>query len=599
MREQSQHGMAGRRNLPKQHKYGLLWEPLMVDAAIEMQMIRQGGTYRGHGNGLFFHFKAFISLLWPEHVWHKWSELALKTYLENKIIGVIGPASSGKTHDAALYVLADYYAWSDCTTVLVTSTERESLEMRVFGEVKKYHRMAQERFPSLIPGNLIESRQRIITDSRFENSEGRDFRNGIVGVACRRGGNYQGLGSFSGIKNKRLRLVADEAMLMPRIFVDSIANLGKNTDFRAIVLGNPKDPLDALGVVCEPSAATGGWESGIDQTPETKTWPTRFEGGICLQLPGTDSPNLDGKLGIPLITQEHINADVKFFGRDSVNFSMMNQGCMPRGQGLRRVITRQQCLKFGAMEEPIWKNDKRTRIGGLDASYSAVGEGDRTIFIELQFGEGVNGDQLLAMIDVVLVPINAADSEIPEDQVALFVKSQCEQRGIDPQNMFFDSTGRGTLMSAFARLWSPNVVPVEFGGKPTERLVSSDIRVTGRDYYGKRVSELWFAVAHTIQASQFRGMTEEVMLEGIAREWGFTGANKIDVEIKSLTKTKTGRSPDLFDALAVAVEGAVQRGFIIKRKVAIGSVRKDDGWKNLFKDRMARVESNHRLNYGI
>lgn len=386
-------------------------------------------------------------------------------------------------------------------------------------------------------------------------------------------------------------------MLMPRIFVDSIANLGKNPDFKAIVLGNPKDPLDALGIVCEPSAEVGGWESGIDQTPETKTWATRFPGGICVQLPGTDSPNLDGKLGIPLITQEQIDADVKFFGKDSVNFSMMNQGCMPRSQGLRRVITRQQCLKFGAMEDPIWRNDKRTRIGGLDASYSAIGEGDRTIFIEVQFGEGVNGGQLLAMIDVVLVPINSSNPDIPEDQVALFVKSQCEQRSIPPENMFFDSTGRGTLMSAFARLWSPNVVPIEFGGKPTDQLVSSDIRLTGREYYGKRVSQLWFGVAHTIQASQFRGLTEEVMLEGIAREWGFTGSNKIDIEPKSLTKAKTGRSPDLFDALAVAVEGAIQRGFIIKRKVAEAALRRDDGWKQMLKDRMAKVEANHALNY--
>ena len=249
------------------------------------------------------------------------------------------------------------------------------------------------------------------------------------------------------------------------------------------------------------------------------------------------------------------------------------------------------------MEEPIWKNDKRTRIGGLDASYSAVGEGDRTIFIELQFGEGVNGEQLLAMVDVVLVPIIASDPEIPEDQVALFVKGQCEQRSIAPQNMFFDSTGRGTLMSAFARLWSPNVVPIEFGGKPTELVVSSDIRVTGREYFGKRVSQLWFGVAHTIQASQFRGMTEEVMLEGCAREWGFTGSNKIDIEPKALTKAKTGRSPDLFDALAVAVEGAVQRGFVIKRKVAPSAITHDDGWKNRFKDRMSRLEANHRLTY--
>ena len=597
----------GKRDLPvnkRVERYGTTWEPLISPVEVEAIMIRRGGQWktkegRQVGNGLLFHLKRFISLVWPEHVWHKWSDLQLKSFLENKIIGVMAPASAGKTHDAVIFVLSDFYVWPDCTTVLISSTEREMLELRAFGELKSWHQKAKARFPDLIPGNLIESRQRIVTDSKYDTEDGRDFRNGICGVPCKKGNTYQGLSSFSGVKNKRVRLLCDEAMLMPRIFVDSISNLGKNQDFKAIVLGNPKDPLDALGIICEPSAEVGGWESNIDQTPETKTWPTRFPGGICVQLPGSDSPNLDGKLGIPLITQEQIDADVSFFGRDSTQFCMMDMGRMPRGEGLRRVITRQQCLKFQAMEAPIWKNDKRTRIGGLDASYSAVGEGDRTIFIELQFGEGVNGDQILAMVDVALVPINASDPEIPEDQVALFLKSQCEQRGIPPENMFFDSTGRGTLMSAFARLWSPNVVPVEFGGKPTERVVSSDIRVTGREYYGKRVSELWFAVAHTIQASQFRGMTEEVMLEGCAREWGFTGSNKIDVESKRLTKGKTGRSPDLFDALAVAVEGAVQRGFIIKRKVAQAAVKKEFDWREKFKKQAAAVESNHRLNYSV
>ena len=383
----------------------------MVDAAIEMQMIRQGGTYRGHGNGLFFHFKAFISLLWPEHVWHRWNELELQCYLNYRIIGEMGPASAGKTRSATIHVLADYYVWSDCTTVLMSSTEREMLEMRCWGEAKKLHREAQSRFPELIPGNLIESRQRIITDSRFENSEGRDFRNGICGVPCKKGGSYVGLGSFAGIKNKRLRMVADECHLMNRVFVDAIANLNKNADFKCVALGNPKDTTDALGVICEPAAHLGGWDGGIDQSPKTKTWPTRFDQGICVQLVGSDSPNLDGQLGIPLIDQKAIDADIAFYGRDSLQFTMMDEGRMPRGQGLRRVITRQMCLKFGAMEPAIWKNDKRTKIGFLDAAYGSVG-GDRCVYGELEFGSDPNDRQILELTKTMLVPISVEVNEL-------------------------------------------------------------------------------------------------------------------------------------------------------------------------------------------
>lgn len=596
-----------KRDLPINQKvplYGTLWEPLESEVGIEMVMIRSGGSWKKSngetaGNGLFFHFKRLISLLWPEHVWHRWNELELECYLKYRVIGEMGPASSGKTHSAAIHTLADYYVWSDCTTVLVSSTEREMLEMRVWGEIKKYHQMAKDRHGDLIPGNLIESRQRIITDSRFETVEGRDFRNGICGVPCKKGGSYVGLGSFAGIKNKRLRMVADECHLMHRVFVDAISNLNKNPDFKCVALGNPKDTTDALGVICEPAAHLGGWDGGIDQAPKTKTWETRFEQGTCVQLVGSDSPNLDGKLGIPLIDQKAIDADIAFYGKDSLQFTMMNEGRMPRGQGLRRVITRQMCLKFGAMEEPVWRNEKRTRIGFLDAAYGAVG-GDRCVFGELQFGDEINGQQVMALVETVLVPISVDINETPEDQIATYVKEQCTKRNIPPENFAFDSTGRGSLVGALGRIWSPHVVGVEFGGKPSERQVTwvpNDQKITCRDYYSKFVSELWYSVALIIQSRQFRGMTEEVMGEGCMREWGFVGANKIEVEPKEKMKLKTGRSPDLFDALVAGVELARRKGFYITLIVNKDTQDKDDAWKDKFKKRMEALENRHRLNY--
>jgi hypothetical protein len=583
----------------KQNKYGLKWEPLMLDAAIEMQMIRQGGTFQGYGNGLMFHFKALISLLWPDHVWHRWNEMELEAYLNNRIIGEMGPASSGKTHSAAINVLADYYPWSDCTTVLVSSTEREMLEMRVWGEIKKYHRMAKDKYPSLIPGNLVESRQRIITDSRFADADGRDFRNGICGVPCKKGGSYVGLGSFAGIKNKRLRLVADECHLMNRVFVDAISNLNKNPDFKCVAMGNPKDTTDALGAICEPAAHLGGWDGGIDQEPKAKIWATRFDQGVCVQLVGSDSPNLDGKLGIPLIDQKSIDADIAFYGKDSLQFTMMNEGRMPRGQGLRRVITRQMCLKFGAMEPAIWLNDTRTKIAFLDAAYGSVG-GDRCTYGELEFGIDPTGRQILEVTKTMLVPVSVNVNELPEDQIANFVKAQCEASGIPPGHFGFDSTGRGTLMGAFARIWSPHVVPIEFGGKPTERQVTwipTSTKMTCREYYSKFVSELWYSVALTIQSRQFRGMTEELLAEGCMREWGIVAGNKIEVEPKDKMKIKTGRSPDLFDGLVTGVEMARRLGFVITMIVNNAALKIDDGWKQRYRDRMNRLETNHRLTY--
>jgi hypothetical protein len=602
-------------------KYGLKIPWSQNPLSLEFYMCQNGGRWARKngtgfiGNGMMFHFKEAMKLMWPWIKWHEWADTQLECYLGYRIIGQMGPASTGKTFIPSACILADYYMHSSCTTVLVSSTTRESLEMRVLGEVKKLHRMAKAGF-NWLPGNLIEGRQRIVTDDRSIAAEGRDFRNGIVGVACKRGQSFQGIEEYVGIKNKRLRMLGDEMQFLPRSFVDSISNLNKNADFKGVFSGNPKDTTDALGAVCEPAAHLGGWDGGIDQTGGSKTWETRFHKGICIQLVGTDSPNLDGKMGIPLITQEQIDADIKFYGQDSLQYSMMDLGRMPRGQTQRRVITRQMCLKFHAMEDPVWKNDQRTRIGFLDAAYRGTG-GDRCVFGELQFGPEAVADAaadlvsaivtqkvtssreptIMALIDTMVVPVTMSPRDMPEDQIAAFVKTECERRHISPDNFFFDTTGRGSLMAAFARLWSPNVQGIEFGGAATDRKVSADIDIMCKDYYSKFVSELWYAVSLTIQSGQFRGMTEDAMAEGCMREWGFVSGNRIEVETKEKMRVKSGRSPDIFDAICAGVEGARRRGFIISRQVAVQHKKIDHTWKQQLRDRAKNLSQAGQLNY--
>jgi hypothetical protein len=156
------------------------------------------------------------------------------------------------------------------------------------------------------------------------------------------------------------------------------------------------------------------------------------------------------------------------------------------------------------------------------------------------------------------------------------------------------------MMNALARIWSPHVNGIEFGAQCSERKVSTEIDVSCKDYYSKFVTELWFNVSYAIQSGQFRGMTEEMMQEGCFREWGFVGAGKgqkIEVETKDKMKLKSGRSPDLFDALCCGVEGARRRGFIIKKQHAVQHKRMDRQWKNQLKERAKEHWHGRELNY--
>lgn len=602
-------------------KYGLIWPITSDPVSIEMHMIRNGGRWKMKngemaGMGLFYHFVQFESLLWPDKKWHKWNELTLQCFLDYRTIGCIGPASSGKSHSFASDSLADYYCFSDCTTVLCCSTTREMLEQRIWGEIKRLHGIAKA-CRSFIPGHIIESRQRIITDEKSVAVDGRDFRNGLLGVPALVGGNFAGLGSFAGVKNKRVRLIADELHLLPRVFVDAISNLDKNPDFKAVGLGNPKETTDALGVMCEPSAVMGGWDSGIDQKPGTKTWETRRPQGICVQLPGSDSPNLDGKLGIPLITQEDIDRDVAFYGTDSIWVTMMDEGRMPRGQGSRRVLTRNMCLKNRAMEEAVWRTSKRTKVAFLDAAYKGVG-GDRCIYGDLEFGEEISPDDgtgsklvevlvnqrpsddpkrlVLQLGELTVVPITADSKDEAEEQIALFVKNRCEQSGISPQNFFYDSGMRTGLVSALSRLWSVFTNPIDCMGPASEKKVSAQIDMPCKEYYFNYITELWYSVRYVVEAGQFRGMSEEVLMEFSQREWTVVGKNKIQVEPKPKMKLKTGRSPDLADAVAVGIEGARRLGFVIQHIINHESAPRTD-WIREARAKSRESRERTELNY--
>lgn len=580
-------------------------------------MLRNGGQWKHPkkgttiGEGMAFHFRKFQEIIFgAAKIWHAWNNLQMECFLKYRSIGVIGPASSGKTNSGATDALSFWYVWPECTTVLCCSTTRERLEDRVWGEIKKYHRIAKARV-GWLPGNLIEGRQRIVMDPKGETTEGRDFRNGLIGVPCKKGTDFVGISDYAGIKNKNVILLGDELSLLPRAFVDATSNLDKNPVFKLVGLGNPKETTDALGVLCEPAPHLGGWEGGLDQRPGTKTWETRRPQGVCIQFPGDDSPNLDGKMPIPLITQEQIDRDIAFYGKDSLWYTMMDLGRMPRGQGSRRVITRQMCLKHRAMEEAVWGGSQQTTIGALDAAYRGVG-GDRCVLMFLKFGKEAESQnpvqtmtalmqqnpdwddrrQVISVLETIIVPVNPGTDITPEDQITAFCRDQCVARGVPPENFFYDAGMRTSLVQSFSRIWSPGVESIDFGGRPSEGNVSSDIKVSCRDYYSKFVTELWFNVRLVIECFQMRGMNEDLVTEGSSREWKMVGANKIEVETKEDMKKKIGRSPDLFDALAIGIYGATKRGFSIRRVTAKANNGKRDQWGKDWRDRLKEKASN-------
>lgn len=464
---------------------------------------------------------------------------------------------------------------------------------------------AKDRFPEL-PGHLLDSKLALCTDDLEEDEfdkRVRDIRKGIIGIPCIQNGKFVGLGKYAGIKQRRLRLIADEAQFMGGGFLSAFANLDKNEDFRAIVIGNPNDILDPLGKAAEPK---DGW--GTHMAPEkTEVWETRFMGGRCVNLIGTDSPNFDYPESEPtrfpyLISREKIKNTASFFDRNSTEFWSQCIGAMKISQLSRRVITRDMCVKFHAFDDAIWKGTPLVKIAGLDAAYG----GDRCVCGHIEFGQDVKDEWILKFNPPVIVPIRVLPGKEPEDQIADFVKDYCVSRHISPDNFFYDATGRGSLGTSLARVWSNLCNPIEFGGPATTRPVSLDMYIYDHktksrrlkrcdEHYLKFVTELWFSVRYAIEADQVRGLTEEVMEEGAMREWENAKDSRKELETKEEMKQRVGRSPDLFDWASICVEGARRRGFQIAKLGNAEMKTASLDWLRKSAEKQRQFEKAHQL----
>lgn len=576
----------------------------------EWEMENGNGEWVDVGLGLFEHYRRLESLLWPWKGWDRWSEKILASLIENRLTVLVGPNSSAKTHNVAAYVVARYICFPTNSMALVSSTDIRSLELRIWGEIKKLWNEARFRYGNT-PGRIIESKQCIITD--IEDAEATDYRNGVHCIPVLVGGNYQGLSRFSGLKSGRIFLASDETQFCPAGWGDGILALQKNPEFKCAAMGNPKDRTDTFGKLAEPATDVGGWET-YEPTGKTMSWPTRFPGGVAIQLDGRDTPNNDDvpcKEGEDypypyLINAAQIASDIRFHGAEDWHVYMNDYGIFPRDAQARRVISRLTCDRFRAFEEPSWRGDSLVKQFTLDAAYGAVG-GDRCVGLETCWGPCTDGKVRLACVgQPMVIPVKASLDIEPEEQIAQWVMDYCVPKGIEPSHVAFDSTGRGSLVSAFGRIWSTEVVPVEFGGSASDRPAAVKVKgkdgqpIKAKDYYFNFVTELWFAWPTLVESDQCRALATAIVEEGVLRGWDYRN-RKLQVEVKvaepgkSSYRSRLGRSCDLADSWCIAIELARRLGFGLGEAGA-----KDEGmpeWLEYEAQRSAERKKRQQLVY--
>lgn len=556
-------------------KYDMAWQDGTDDLNIEFHMIRCGGYVTDingrHGHGLFYHFKEAQKLLWPTDDHHRWSDDILKLILGERISVVGGARDSSKTYTVCRYALTDYWLYPEETLIIMSSTHSQGLQLRLWGTLKDLFTRAKEGRPWLA-GNTVESKYGIFTDKLEFGGTIRDQRKGIICVPVVGGeGEWlSGLEKFIGVKQKRRRLLGDEVQFCDPAYLNVMANLDKG-DFKGVFCGNFLGNGDTLDRLAEP---VGGWSS-LPEPTKTTTWENRL-GGRTLNLVGLDSPNFDVPEGQPipypyLIDREDAKRVARRYGEDSLQYWSQIRGIRKADLMAHRILTMDICRKYGAFQECTWEGSPRTKVYGLDAAFG----GDRAVGGMVEFGREVGGREVIKFHKPREIHFNLSDSKTIEEQLAWAVRDDCVAFGIPPENCFFDAGMRASLAVQIGKVFSTSVNALNFGGPVSQRPVSKDDYIIDPktnqrrlkrcdEAYVKFVTELAWSVRMAVEAGQIREIGEDIVREFEMREWTQAPGDKIELETKSETKKRAGKSPDLADWAEICLEGCRQRGFVIE-----------------------------------
>jgi hypothetical protein len=518
-------------------------------------------AYRQIGD-VYAHRKARIEAMWPTFQFHRWNERMLRADCDYDWLTILGPASSGKSTNFAVFGLEYFLQAPDRTAVIICSTTMKMLRMRIWSQVANYH--------SQLPKNLGHTGDLLDSVTRIRWKQG-DDKNGVFGIAVEEGSVEEIVNSLIGIHTERVYLIFDEFQAAREAIMRATFNMIANPVFKFRGMGNPDSLTNPLGRESEP---IDGWDSIVRaETPEWETHggPTKGR-GLCQFFDGRNSPADDSpeeRRRLPWLCNKDWYAGIVKAAHGNENDPRVWQFGIgfPPPMGLESTLLDDAIVvTFHCKDKAIWTHGFR-QCASLDPAFEG---GDKKKLTFIKYGETENDEGVKRWViefgDVIVVPIDAESTRPLHYQIVDFCKVECQKRHVGPRDFALYASGEGGgLESIFNKEWG-EVVGIEEGGYPSE-MVIDDSGKTAKEAYDRRVSELCFSVREFALADGIRGMSDEMTFQACNRRT-FYRNGKWCVEPKVSPKGRTdergrpvrgykqrmGHSPDDFDSGACGVE---------------------------------------------
>jgi hypothetical protein len=501
------------------------------------------------------HMKAAHDYLWPDTIWHYWTERRFQTHCEGwKFITWAGGAATGKSFDAAKIACEFWLADPRNRAVIVASSSLESLNARIWGYCTRFmHDMK-------VPLHFNYRRgapPKILYDPK-------DTIHGMFAVAAKRGDDDAAISNWIGRHpNKGLLLVLDEGTELPMAILNALPNLEAGQDtFQCIVIGNSLSQFDLHGSLSTPRH---GWKT-IDPSIHNK-WETTQKKGLCLFFSCYESPAVletdpekKKKLSKFLITKEEIDSKIKVYGAKSDSFFRFVLGFW-RSEGTDdTVLSRVFIDEFHVRQKAEWSAlHEISMVAGLDPAFSTGG--DACVLRLGILGVDINGnmlldfrgDELLFKLRIIAQSEVSIETQIANQVIAILASYKC-QIG----NMAVDATGQGRALAEVIRLQAKSM-------KAPLKIWSTKIGAMQKNSFDvvvKSTLELWTDVRDFIQTDQIRGLDDTSINQFASRLIELKGAKQV-LESKASFKKRMGaimpslaHSPDEADSVALALQAA-------------------------------------------
>lgn len=545
------------------HRYGLKFPIQLPDWLLELRCWTD--RYQT-GVPPFNHLHSALRLMFPDNVWHDWTEDRFRAFCNPeyeirdgpvlcRVFSWMGCGAAGKTRDAVLLALAWWISHPDQSIVTMTSTTKDSCGQRMWP-------VLQSHWNDLTYLDGVEGPHVVPSSMRLEAIRG-ERKHAIYIQAVKGGELTDAIANIQGRHAPRMFVVVDEAMGTPEAVFAALPNVFKGaTEVNLLFLSNA--PLTRHNPFMKLAEPEGGWSS---VSPAETFWrtkpidPWQIPRGVCLHFSGQNSPNVKaGKTIYPFLysfenwrrvegnaeiakTPQFWSQDLGFPPPEGALFTVLTESLVEAKDGRGRHTFMSWAQPIAGLD-PSFGNDECKLVFGVMGDISG----------------GLQGIQVAEHM-TIQIDVTAKDSNgrtiPPEYQIAHRVMSECQARAIPPTRLGVMAGGNPGVIGVLLQEWG-DVVSIQESGAASEAPASTTDPRPANEVYDRRVSELYFLVRSLVEGAQLKGLYDDAIEQLCARLYDIEKSRRrLCIEMKADFKPRFGRSPD--DAEAIIAMCAVAR----------------------------------------